>query len=79
MSINTGGPVFPVPAHENYWGENVEAYYGMTLRDYFAAQAMQGLLANPEYMKDIGGTDHEKTARLAYVMAYAMLMAREAA
>ena len=44
ININTGGPAFPlvydVPP------ENVRTVYqGMTLRDYFAAKAMQGLIA----------------------------------
>lgn len=37
MNTNTGGPAFPsVFDHDR----------GMTLRDYFAAQAVQGLLAS---------------------------------
>lgn len=45
---------------------------GMTLRDYFAAQALSGLLAD-EHL------DHkaEEFARLAYKCADAMLEARE--
>lgn len=44
------------------------------LRDYFAAKAMQGLYANPDY------TDHTAAvcAKWAYEMADAMLAAREA-
>lgn len=50
----------------------------MTLRDYFAAKAMHGLTANPQYFDEIGGTDNERTARYAYAHADAMLAAREA-
>jgi len=41
---NNGGPAFPlfIPANDNNF-ENVEN--GMTLRDYFVAAAIQGLLA----------------------------------
>ena len=35
-----GGPAFPSDEQENYTG-------GMSLRDYFAGKALQGLLANP--------------------------------
>ena len=38
MNKETGGPAFPT-----------NLYNGMTLRDYFAAKAMQGLLASDVY------------------------------
>ena len=47
---------------------------GMTLRDYFAAKAMQGFIADgaaPDVSK-------EAIAIMAYAMADAMLKAREA-
>lgn len=47
-------------------------YRGMTLRDYLAAKAMQGLLSSDVY------APVEKFATQAYVMADAMLKAREA-
>ena len=47
---------------------------GMTLRDYFAAQAMQGLLANPECpLKPL-----DEVPQASYKMADAMMKAREA-
>jgi len=49
------------------------AHVGMTLRDYFAAQAMQGWLANP---KTEYGTSYEKFAKVFYEMADAMIEAR---
>jgi len=45
---------------------------GMTLRDYFAAKAMQGLLASDVY------APMDSFATRAYAMADAMLKAREA-
>jgi len=48
---------------------------GMTLRDYFAAKAMQGYCSDPDYKKVCG---QEDTAISAYKMADAMLEAREA-
>ena len=45
---------------------------GMTLRDYFAANAMQGMLtASKNYTND-------ELAEFAYIVADAMLKAREA-
>ena len=65
---NTGGPAFPTGT-----GGNTPYSNGMTLRDYFAAKAMQGMLAyayfHPLAMED-------GCARDAYVMADAMLKAR---
>ena len=69
----TGGPAFPTerPAMSEY-GK------GMTLRDYFAAKAMQGLLADPEPFDlwDGDKTIADTYAREAYVYADAMLKAR---
>ena len=47
---------------------------GMTLRDYFAAKAMQGIMASGIYPTGI----MFDTAKEAYEMADAMLKAREA-
>ena len=67
--INTGGPAFPcetlgVDEH----GEYRKPYEGMTLRDYFAAKAMQGLMDAAMPMPEI--------AQAAYQMADDMLKAR---
>lgn len=64
---NTGGPAFPVPSEwEKHWD-------GMSLRDYFAAKAMQGLFAAG------GGVvkPADQWAAQAYKMADAMLKVRE--
>jgi hypothetical protein len=45
---------------------------GMTLRDYFAAKAMQGMMA------EVHDPNCEYIAQTAYKMADAMLKAREA-
>ena len=64
----TGGPAFP-STHHNGWGEPEK---GMTLRDYFAARAMQALLS-----QNLGGAVRdEMLAGFAYAMADAMLKAR---
>ena len=69
--MNTGGPAFPGPYVNDKGGlEAVWKQGGMTLRDYFAAKAMQGILFE--------GLDPADTAKHAYEMADAMLKAREA-
>ena len=62
-------PAFPRPASkEHEYGMHLPQE-GMTLRDYFAAKAMQAL---------VDGDYFDATARMAYDMADAMLKAREA-
>ncbi len=46
---------------------------GMTLRDYFAAKALQGMCANGEFSYE----PDDKLAQYAYARADAMLKARE--
>jgi hypothetical protein len=52
-------------------------YDGMTLRDYFAAQAMQALLR--QYPDHLMNSPASEVASDAYSMADAMLAAREEA
>ena len=47
---------------------------GMTLRDYMAAKAMQGMCANPNSKPEVG---EDVFAEAAYMMADAMLKARK--
>ena len=69
---------FPATAYD----ENGHMAQGMTLRDYFAAKAMQGLIASPRMPSPAaqGGFDvtDVMVADLSYKMADAMLKAREA-
>ena len=55
----------------------------ISLRDYFAAKAMQGLISCPDWregaVEDAGMDPSDCTARTAYMMADAMLRAREEA
>ena len=53
-------------------GESVRGEKGMDLRDYFAAKAMQGFAADPDWQS---GAD--KAAETAYRWADAMMKARE--
>jgi len=58
-----GGPAFPVETSETI-------FLGMTLRDYFAAKAMQ---ADLEYQGLEGREDLTHIAKMAYAMADAMI------
>jgi hypothetical protein len=63
MTKKTGGSAFP--------SENVdEFFYGMTLRDYFAAKAMQSLIIH------YGDEGYTEAAEHAYALADAMLAER---
>jgi hypothetical protein len=70
-NTNTGGPAFPSSEYDPRYNRHV-AIGGMTLRDYFAAKAMQGIMVRS---KD---TPLPSVAKYAYVMADEMLKAREA-
>jgi hypothetical protein len=70
-NTNTGGPAFPSSEYDPRYNRHV-AIGGMTLRDYFAAKAMQGLMVDiPDPIQ------FEYVADAAYKMADAMLKARE--
>ena len=62
--INEGGPAFTTPA-------GIQHNDGMTLRDYFAAAIMQGLMASQYQVED-------PYPIYAYKIADAMLKAKEA-
>lgn len=69
--IDNSGPAFPYE-ERNREGAPYKDYFGMTLRDYFAAKAMLAVMSRPEFnrhsMKDL--------ACGAYKTADAMLEAR---
>lgn len=55
--------------------ESIKAYHtGMSLRDYFAANALVGICANPDNRCFVGA---EKFADAAYKLADAMMEARK--
>lgn len=74
MVTNTGGPAFPGATYEG-------PFAGMTLRDYFAAQAMQGWVACSPVIggETLNGSVEmaEQLAGAAFTLADAMLAARE--
>ena len=74
MSKNTGGPAFPTTNPLGVYGDpNV----GMTLRDYFAAKAMQGFCVSTVEDSPVGGWDFKYLAEHAYRCADAMIAERE--
>ena len=75
-NTNTGGPAFPLSTVDPY-DRSVTTCDGMTLRDYFAAKAMQGILAG-EHPIVREPDPLPMLAKAAYGMADAMLKAREA-
>ena len=63
------------------WTHDNMTCTGMTLRDYFAGKALQGLLSNPKLEKQIlaqGGCVSGWIETSAYAFADEMLKAREA-
>lgn len=74
MNKETGGPAFPSTFH-NGWGEPEK---GMTLRDYFAAKAMQAVITDWLNTGDIfqDAEIPEVIARDCYLVADAMIKER---
>lgn len=73
MKKTDGGPAFPASYYtdDGEWAKRD----GMTLRDYFAAKAMQAYFTDPNV--GFGSDVVEAGARAAYRIADAMLKARE--
>lgn len=83
MKINNGGLAFPVwhPDEINHFHLTDE---GMSLRDYFAAKAMQGMLANTDFLTASGKLAEREgvsvgasVSKSAYAFADAMIKARD--
>jgi hypothetical protein len=74
MTKETGGPAF---SHHvvcvDRWSET-QKIQGISVRDYFAAKAMQALIASPHCPYEFDATEKSETA---YTIADAMLKARE--
>lgn len=87
-TINNGGPAFPmsrvtVLAEDGTPNEAAGiAHDGMSLRDWFAGRAMQGLLSNPKLAAEIlkhGGAESGWIEESAYGFADGMLVERHSA
>jgi len=75
MNNEPAFPVFPETS-----GGHAAAFQGMTLRDYFAAKAMQTYLADKDLIDMfvyMNADVRDQVALAAYQMADAMLKARE--
>ncbi|HGM7154210.1 TPA: hypothetical protein ACKQE6_002757 [Serratia marcescens] len=75
MSKETGGQAFPMLGNVGY-NSDWQVEYGMTLRDYFAAKAMQGILSNPSMIDSFDKSSFDWVAERANQLADAMLKAR---
>lgn len=76
--MNDGGPAFPVTDEQSASG--ISASPGMSIRDFFAALAMQGWLASwPSSVAHPSNRlgDERVVARLSYAIADAMIAERE--
>ena len=78
-----GGPAFPCEDFEHGFHEDtVTKHHGMTLRDWFAGQALEGMNASPALLEAVTakvageGSHYERLARHAYLQADAMLEER---
>jgi len=69
-----GGPAFP-----SHGSMGEVSHEGMSLRDYFAAKAMQAFIIRGfSGQRDMGSAEYDETvSRFAYESADAMLKARE--
>ncbi len=75
MKIEDGGPAFPTET-EAQTGMHTYRLTGMSLRDYFAGQALAGFVAMYAHPQAIGQPSPEESAAAAYGYADAMLAAR---
>ena len=85
---NDGGPAFPTQEEYTIYPtgstgrpeRRVRLLGGMTLLDYFAGQALAGILSRPLSVREDkrdGRSDSECIGVAAYQLALAMLKARE--
>ena len=81
-SIDDGGPAFPFPGIPTDGTDipwMVPPHPGMSLRDWFAGMALQGMLATPGYweFKDTKVDDTQGHAHVCFNFADAMLVKRK--
>lgn len=68
-----GGPAFPRAGHINEHGNEVGAEDGLSLRDWFAGQALAGMMEAYRH----GEARHDHAAHDAYAFADAMIAQRK--
>jgi hypothetical protein len=69
--INTGGKAFPALCNDHSCNDG-----GMTLRDWFAGQALAGMCGHPRALSQVSDRDLASDAVLVYRIADAMIAAR---
>lgn len=83
--IKNGGPAFPGGVNQTYTDRAHEepTQYGLTIRDYFAAYAMQAIVSNHDLLKIMDSMEIYKghiikdiIAKGSYSLADAMLAER---
>jgi len=72
---DTGGPAFPM-IRDMRFNSEWDLEDGMTLRDYFAAKALQALLSSCDLTKHGYTTELDRRAAQSYMMADAMIKAK---
>ena len=72
--MKDGGPAFPVPVSEEMLPI---AIGGMSLRDWFAGMALQGLCVTNEHTSEPGTWNADYLAHAAFRFADAMIAQRE--
>lgn len=82
VKIDDGGPAFPVmhSIDGNWQKEPIEKFMGLSLRDWFAGQAMVGVIVGSAVVQEETGTASDYPSRVAegaYEIADAMLSTRK--
>lgn len=75
---NDGGHAFPRDGVKDGYGKIVGAQGGMSLRDWFAGQALAGMCGHPRALSQVQDGDLLSDAKLMYRFADAMIAARDA-
>ena len=76
MKSKDGGSAFP--DHIDLRNAEIEDFHGMSIRDYFAGEALAGIVKHDlETLEESNGMDEEQSAFMAYKYADAMLAERD--
>jgi hypothetical protein len=74
--IDTSRSAFPLPGFTDSNGHSSYPEYGMSLRDWFAGQALSGIYASQWFSDHTAGNGGAGAALSAYGAADAMMKAR---
>ena len=76
MTVPDGGYAFPLLAPQEHMVDpGWERHGGMSLRDYFAGQALAGIMASPGFV-NVEHFTGSKTVKISYAVADLMLNQR---